>query len=33
VSVVRTVDGDDHIGLLKRIAAENGGESVQRTLY
>ena len=33
VSVVRTVDGDDHVDLLKKIAAENRGQSVQRTLY
>ena len=33
VSVVRTVDGGEHVDLLKRVAAENGGQSVQRTLY
>jgi hypothetical protein len=32
VSVVRTVDGDDHVMLLKRIAEAFGGEHVQRTL-
>jgi hypothetical protein len=33
VSVVRTVDGDDHVELLRQIAEQNGGESVQRTLH
>ena len=33
VSVVRTVDGGEHVNLLKRVAEENGGQSVQRTLY
>jgi len=33
VSVVRTVDGDDHVDLLRKIAAANRGQSVQRTLY
>lgn len=33
VSVVRTVDGGEHVGLLKQIAAQNGGQSVARTLY
>ena len=33
VSVVRTVDGDDHVDLLKQIAEQNKGQSVQRTLY
>jgi hypothetical protein len=32
VSVVRVVDGDEHIALLKAIAEGNGGEHVQRTL-
>jgi hypothetical protein len=32
VSVVRTVDGEEHIGLLRRIADESGGEHVERTL-
>ena len=32
VSVVRVVDGDDHIDLLKTIAEQNGGKHVQRTL-
>jgi len=32
VSVVRTVDGDEHVPLLKRIAQENNGEHVERTL-
>ncbi|HEX5138388.1 MAG TPA: HEAT repeat domain-containing protein [Planctomycetota bacterium] len=32
VSVIRTVDGDEHVGILKRIAEENGGEHVERTL-
>jgi len=32
VSVVRTVDGDEHVGILKRIAEENGGEHIERTL-
>lgn len=32
VSVIRTVDGDQHVALLKQIAEENGGEHVQRTL-
>jgi len=32
VSVIRTVDGDEHVALLKRIAESNGGEHVQRTL-
>jgi len=33
VSVVRTVDGGEHIDLLKKVAAQNRGQSVQRTLY
>ncbi|MGH7163336.1 MAG: vWA domain-containing protein, partial [Planctomycetota bacterium] len=32
VSVVRTVDGDGHIPLLREIAEESGGEHVERTL-
>jgi hypothetical protein len=32
VSVVRVVDGDEHIALLKAIAEGNAGEHVQRTL-
>ncbi len=32
VSVVRTVDGEEHISLLKRIADESGGDHVARTL-
>jgi hypothetical protein len=32
VSVVRTVDGDEHVALLKRIAEAHGGEHVARTL-
>jgi hypothetical protein len=32
VSVVRVVDGEEHISLLKRIADENGGQHVARTL-
>ncbi len=32
VSVVRVVDGEEHISLLKRIADESGGEHVARTL-
>jgi HEAT repeat protein len=33
VSVVRTVDGGEHVKLLKAIAEEHGGQAVQRTLY
>lgn len=33
VSVVRTVDGDEHVALLKRIADENHGQYVERTLH
>jgi hypothetical protein len=33
VSVVRTVDGGEHVSLLKAIAEDHGGKSVQRTLY
>ena len=33
VSVVRTVDGGEHVALLKDIAKQHGGEAVQRTLY
>jgi len=33
VSVVRTVDGGEHVALLKGIAEDHGGEAVQRTLY
>ena len=32
VSIVRTVDGDEHLALLKRIAAGNGGQHITRTL-
>ena len=32
ISVVRTVDGDKHVGLLKKIAEAHGGQAVQRTL-
>ncbi len=32
ISVVRTVDGDDHVPLLRRIAEQSGGKSVERTL-
>jgi von Willebrand factor type A domain/HEAT repeats len=32
VSVIRTVDGDEHVSVLKRIADENGGEHIERTL-
>jgi len=32
VSVIRTVDGDEHVSILKRIAEENGGEHIERTL-
>ena len=32
ISVVRVVDGDEHIGLLKDIAEAHGGQAVQRTL-
>jgi len=32
VSIVRVVDGDDHVRLLAKIAEENGGEHVERTL-
>ncbi|MFI5402921.1 MAG: VWA domain-containing protein, partial [Planctomycetota bacterium] len=32
VSVVRTVDGDEHVPLLKRIADENNGQYEERTL-
>ena len=32
ISVVRTVDGDDHIELLAAIAAQHNGEHIQRTL-
>lgn len=32
VSVIRTVDGDEHVPILKRIADENGGEHITRTL-
>jgi len=32
VSVVRTVDGDEHVPLLKRIADENNGQYIERTL-
>jgi hypothetical protein len=32
VSVVRTVDGDDHVALLKSIAEQHGGRHVARTL-
>jgi len=33
VSVVRTVDGGEHVELLKGIAEDHGGQAVQRTLY
>ncbi|MEM8884414.1 MAG: VWA domain-containing protein [Planctomycetota bacterium] len=33
VSVVRTVDGGKHVELLRAIAGDHGGKSVQRTLY
>ncbi|MHC4549533.1 MAG: VWA domain-containing protein [Planctomycetota bacterium] len=32
ISVVRTVDGDDHVGLLASIAEQHGGRHVRRTL-
>jgi hypothetical protein len=32
VSVVRVVDGEEHISLLERIAESNGGQHVARTL-
>ena len=32
ISVVRTVDGDKHVALLKTIAEQHGGKAVQRTL-
>lgn len=32
ISVVRVVDGDEHVGLLKQIAEQHGGKAVQRTL-
>ncbi len=32
VSVIRTVDGDEHVSVLKRIADENGGQHIERTL-
>ena len=32
VSVVRVVDGDEHVDLLRRIAEEHGGTYVERTL-
>ncbi|MCK6459433.1 MAG: HEAT repeat domain-containing protein [Planctomycetes bacterium] len=32
VSVIRTVDGDEHVSILKRIAEQNGGEHIQRTV-
>ena len=32
ISVVRTVDGDDHVALLKSIAEAHGGRHVARTL-
>jgi hypothetical protein len=32
ISVVRVVDGDEHVALLADIAAANGGQHVQRTL-
>ena len=32
VSVIRTVDGEEHVKLLKRIADESGGTHVERTL-
>ena len=32
ISVVRTVDGDKHVGLLRAIAEQHGGQAVQRTL-
>jgi hypothetical protein len=32
VSVIRTVDGEEHVSVLKRIAEDNGGEHIERTL-
>jgi hypothetical protein len=32
VSVIRTVDGDEHVSVLKRIADENGGMHISRTV-
>jgi hypothetical protein len=32
ISVVRTVDGDDHVALLKTIAEQHGGRHIARTL-
>ncbi|MHC4493662.1 MAG: hypothetical protein ACYTDU_18830, partial [Planctomycetota bacterium] len=32
ISVVRTVDGDDHVALLRSIAEQHGGQHVARTL-
>ncbi len=32
ISIVRVVDGDEHIALLETIAKQNGGQHVQRTL-
>jgi hypothetical protein len=32
VSVIRTVDGEEHVALLKRIAEANGGQHTERTL-
>ena len=32
ISVVRTVDGDEHVKLLRRVAEEHGGRYEERTL-